>query len=75
MPIYEFHCDDCGTDFEELVMSRGGQAEVVCKQCGSNNIAKLLSGPAVRSAAGAASSAPTPKMGGGGCGGGGCGCH
>lgn len=74
MPIYEYHCDDCQTDFQELVMSRLAEREVVCKACGSGNIVKLLSGSAVKSSSSSAGGGPSPSFGGGGCGGG-CSCH
>lgn len=76
MPIYEYHCDECGKDFEELVFSRKAELDVKCKACGSDNIVKLLSGSAVRSAATVGGgSSPGFSPGGHGCGGGGCGCH
>ncbi len=33
MPIYEFECESCGADFEELVAA--GTASVACHACGS----------------------------------------
>lgn len=76
MPIYEYHCDECQTDFQDLVMSRAAEREVVCKSCGSGNIVKLLSGSAVKSSApsGGDGPGPGPSFGGGGCGGS-CACH
>jgi putative FmdB family regulatory protein len=49
VPIYEYHCDDCGCDFEELLFTTAQQADVQCKSCSSANIVKLMSGAAVRS--------------------------
>lgn len=49
MPIYEYHCEACGADFEELILSRSAQDDVKCKSCGSAQIVKLLSSSAVRS--------------------------
>ncbi len=75
MPIYEYRCDDCGTDFQDLVMSRAAEVDVVCKACHSGNIVKLLSGSAVKSSSPSSSAgSPPPSFGGGGCGGG-CSCH
>ena len=34
MPIYEYHCQDCGSDFEKLVR-RTGDA-VSCPACGDS---------------------------------------
>ena len=41
MPIYEFHCDDCDTDFEYLVM--GSRKPEGCPDCKSNNFRRLMS--------------------------------
>lgn len=41
MPIYEFRCDACGSDFEELVRSSGEQ--VPCPDCGSDDVGRKLS--------------------------------
>ena len=41
MPIYEFHCEKCGRDFEELV--RGAKPKVLCPSCGARKCRKLLS--------------------------------
>jgi putative FmdB family regulatory protein len=41
MPIYEFHCQKCGRDFEELV--RGRTPKVVCPHCGGRKCRKLMS--------------------------------
>ena len=32
MPIYEYHCQDCGSDFEKLVRKTGDA--VLCPACG-----------------------------------------
>ena len=50
MPIYEFRCNDCGNEFEELVF--GGDTEVVCKKCQSNKIEKLMSAVSFKSSGG-----------------------
>ena len=41
MPIYEFHCQKCGRDFEELV--RGQNHKAVCPHCGGRQCRKLMS--------------------------------
>lgn len=43
MPIYEFECSDCTSVFETIVTSSSQVEDVVCKQCGSTNVKKLLS--------------------------------
>jgi putative FmdB family regulatory protein len=40
MPIYEYRCNTCGKEFEQLV-NRG--EETRCKHCGSKDLKKLLS--------------------------------
>ncbi|GFK93266.1 hypothetical protein NNJEOMEG_01097 [Fundidesulfovibrio magnetotacticus] len=40
MPIYEYRCNQCGADFEELVF---GDAKPPCPQCGSQDTGKLMS--------------------------------
>jgi len=41
MPMYEFECADCGHR-TEVLMSRKAPAPA-CEQCGSANVARLLS--------------------------------
>ncbi len=40
MPIYEYSCNKCGNDFEELVF---GNTPPSCPQCGSVDTHKLVS--------------------------------
>ncbi len=40
MPIYEYHCDNCGQDFEYLVI---GNEEPECTSCSSKNVSRLMS--------------------------------
>jgi len=42
MPIYEFHCEDCGADHEVLVRSTKWQG-TPCPACGSVRLTKQLS--------------------------------
>ena len=42
MPIYEFHCENCGRDSEVLVRSVKWEG-TECPQCGSTRLAKKLS--------------------------------
>lgn len=48
MPIYEYACDDCGHEFELLVL---GSRTPACKECGSEALTKKLSLPRVHSEA------------------------
>ncbi|MGX9367208.1 FmdB family zinc ribbon protein [Desulfoplanes sp. PS50] len=41
MPIYEFECRACKTQFEEVILKEG--EAVRCPQCNSSEVKKLLS--------------------------------
>lgn len=43
MPIYEIKCQDCGHNGEVLVL--GGDAVLVCPECGSAKTERLISTP------------------------------
>lgn len=43
MPIYEFHCDKCESDYDLLVRSAKDEAENACPSCGSREVTRLLS--------------------------------
>lgn len=47
MPIFEYHCLNCGEDFEELVLN--SSQEVKCPKCSQTNLEKLLSACAYKS--------------------------
>jgi len=72
MPIYEFHCEECGKDSEILVRSADWKNSE-CPHCSSKKLSKKFS----TFASAGSGAVPSGKMGGGGhgCGGGGCGCH
>ncbi len=40
MPIYEYRCEDCGHQFEYLLI---GKEEVTCPKCKSKNLSRLIS--------------------------------
>jgi putative FmdB family regulatory protein len=42
MPIYEYKCEKCDCDFEMLLF-RSDDCRIVCPQCGSQKVEKLLS--------------------------------
>lgn len=44
MPLYEFHCDGCDEEFEEILAQRDALDDVTCPACGSQDVRKLLSG-------------------------------
>jgi len=43
MPIYEFQCNDCKSDFEKLVRRISAIDEVSCPECNSLDVNKKLS--------------------------------
>ena len=45
MPIYEYICEACGAEFEELVKSMTGASDVCCTQCDSPKVTRKLSVP------------------------------
>ncbi len=50
MPIYEYRCTKCGTDFEEIVGT--GDPAPACPSCHSAKTEKLLSKACVRTGSG-----------------------
>ena len=72
MPIYEYRCDACGSQFEKLV--RASSPAVACPGCGGEKLEQQYSTFAATMGAGGAkgagSCAPMPA---GGCGSGMCG--
>lgn len=73
MPIYDYHCPSCGTDFEQLV--RNG-TKIACPKCSGRKVERLMSVPARHGSAG--KPADFSKLGpppGGGCCGGACHSH
>jgi putative FmdB family regulatory protein len=42
MPLYEYKCEECGHEFEELV-SFAHADEVACEKCGSRRTQRLAS--------------------------------
>jgi len=70
MPLYEYTCEDCGKQTEQLVKN---DAKPNCPECGSEHLTKLLSIFASPNR-GSAAPAGGPARPGGSCGSG-CGCH
>jgi putative FmdB family regulatory protein len=46
MPIYEYRCHACGQQFELLVLK---STTIACSSCGSDQLERLLSLPAIKS--------------------------
>jgi putative FmdB family regulatory protein len=47
LPIYEFKCQKCGSEFEELVF--GSSEDVACPKCESSAVERLMSAFAFKS--------------------------
>ncbi len=43
MPIYEFICEDCFEEFEELVSFNKPPVGLTCPSCGSDLVRKVIS--------------------------------
>ena len=43
MPIYEFVCKECSSNFEDLVLGLSQIDEVICPICGSGQVNKKMS--------------------------------
>ncbi len=71
MPVYEYRCAGCGTEFERYVATQS--TAVACPRCEGARVTRRLSLVTLRAQAGPGSTAGTAM--GGGCCGGGCGCH
>jgi putative FmdB family regulatory protein len=65
MPIYEYMCDKCQKEFEELIL--GAEKGAICPECGSQETRKMLSNCRTRIAgpAGADLGSQMPASGGG----------
>ncbi|PID73549.1 MAG: transcriptional regulator [Desulfobacterales bacterium] len=47
MPIYEFKCNDCGKEFEQIICG-ADEDSPSCPECGAANLTKLISAGCVR---------------------------
>ncbi|MBW1797278.1 MAG: zinc ribbon domain-containing protein [Deltaproteobacteria bacterium] len=43
MPIYEYQCQACERQFQSLVMKNEDDENLLCPECGSPNLKKLIS--------------------------------
>ena len=43
MPIYEYHCNSCGSEFEEFMSISVKAPKVACPQCGSKRTKRMIS--------------------------------
>lgn len=73
MPVYEYVCQSCGGQFDQLVRSLDAADAVTCDSCASPNVRRLISSFAM---VGGLDEPMAPRASSGGCcgGGGGCAC-
>ena len=43
MPLYEYHCDECGQDFTLLQPATVNKEETLCSECGSSRVTHKFS--------------------------------
>ncbi len=55
MILYEFICQQCKNEFEELVTSQELKQSITCPQCGSHDVKRLVSAVKAQSGGGEAS--------------------
>jgi putative FmdB family regulatory protein len=60
MPIYEYKCEDCGSQFEKLVRRTSDVAELECPSCGQKHLRQELSTFAAQVSNGGGKSAEMP---------------
>jgi putative FmdB family regulatory protein len=63
MPIYEYACKPCGKVFEELVIRRSDEDQIVCPSCSSGEVSRVMSRPAAARADGAGGGRPSRSCG------------
>ena len=61
MPIFEYACDDCGTQFEKLVRRSEEDNAVECPSCGQDHVRTKISSFAPRANGIARDAAPAPS--------------
>lgn len=77
MPIYEYHCKECGYyfDVKATIKEKEEGLNIHCEQCGSENLQQVFGGFAILGGQAVNVKSPLSKNGGEGCcGGSGSGC-
>jgi len=83
MPLYEYYCHDCSAHFELLTSYQNADADIICQECHSPRVRRMLSVVARTRKSGGAGEMGASEgdwgaddVGGGSCScGGNCGCH
>jgi putative FmdB family regulatory protein len=73
MPIFDYHCSDCGSTYEVFHKVREKTEDIVCPKCGSVQYTKQMSAPMVSMGGSSSSESSSGSFGGGGCASGMCG--
>ena len=55
MPLYGFVCQECGEEFEELILGGSSTEDVRCPKCNAENVERQLSLVAAMSRSGSSS--------------------
>jgi putative FmdB family regulatory protein len=63
MPIYEYACTPCGKVFEELILRRSDEAGLICPDCRSSEVARVMSRPAAARSGGTGGGGSEPSCG------------
>jgi putative FmdB family regulatory protein len=56
MPLYDFRCDECFEEFEELLTNPNDREDLECPRCRGKKISQLISGFAMPSSGGGSAS-------------------
>ncbi len=72
MPIFDYHCTECGSTYEIFHKVREKTEDIVCPKCGSKKSKKQMSAPVI-SMGGSSSLDKSSQDFGGGCASGMCG--
>ena len=56
MPLYDFRCNECFEEFEELLTSSKDREDLECPRCHNKTISQLISGFAMPSSGGSSTS-------------------
>lgn len=43
MPIYEYRCNECGSEFSLLIFNVGESEGIECTACGCSNVSRMMS--------------------------------
>jgi putative FmdB family regulatory protein len=61
MPIYEYHCNSCGANFEKIISTSASNGPISCEKCSSKKVIKKISAGSYRLSS-TSSSIPTGAL-------------